>query len=143
MHPILKNILAAIVGIFAGGALNMGIIMISGSIIPPPEGADLTTMESLKASMHLMEPKHFLLPFLAHALGTLAGALITAAIVPKHKMKFALGIGAWFMIGGIANIVMLPSPYWFTVVDLTLAYLPMGYLAGKLMHKKRSEEIAL
>lgn len=138
MNPILKNILAVIAGIIAGGTLNMGIIMISSSVIPPPKGADLTTMESLKASMHLMEPKHFLLPFLAHALGTLAGALVTAAIVSKHKMKFALGISAWFMIGGIANIVMLPSPMWFTFLDLIVAYLPMGYLAGMLLSKKET-----
>ncbi|HRD40433.1 MAG TPA: hypothetical protein PLC65_17520, partial [Bacteroidia bacterium] len=70
MNPILRNIIAVIAGAFGGGAINMALIMVSGSVIPPPEGADITTMEGLKASMHLMEPKHFLMPFLAHALGT-------------------------------------------------------------------------
>lgn len=63
--------------------------MISGSIIPPPEGADNTTMEGLKASMHLFQPKHFLMPFLAHALGTFGGALLTILIVTNRKMLFA------------------------------------------------------
>ena len=45
--------------------------MMSSSLIPPPEGADVTTLEGLKTSMHLFQPKHFLMPFLAHALGTL------------------------------------------------------------------------
>ncbi len=31
MHLILKNILAVLVGIIIGGAVNMGIIMISGT----------------------------------------------------------------------------------------------------------------
>ena len=133
MNPILRNILAVIAGIVVGSGVNMGIIMISGSLIPPPAGADVTTTEGLKASMYLFEPKHFLMPFLAHALGTLAGALIAATIAASHKMKFALGIAVFFLAGGIASVAMLPSPLWFSVTDLVLAYIPMGYLAGKLV----------
>jgi hypothetical protein len=130
MKPIVKNILAVIVGLVAGSAVNMGIIMISGSIIPPPEGAENTTMEGLKASMHLFQPKHFLFPFLAHALGTFVGALLAAIIAANRKMLFALLIGVFFLVGGIVNVLMLPSPLWFTVVDLVLAYIPMAYFAG-------------
>ncbi|HLG02005.1 MAG TPA: hypothetical protein VI731_00320 [Bacteroidia bacterium] len=136
MHPILKNILAVIAGIILGSVVNMGIIMISGSIIPPPEGADVTTSEGLKKSMPLFEPRHFIMPFLAHALGTFTGALLAALIAPSHKIKFALGIGFFFLIGGIASVFMLPSPTWFTVLDLVGAYIPMAYLAGKLVVKK-------
>ena len=136
MNPVLKNILAVIAGIVLGSAVNMGIIMISGSIIPPPEGADVTTAEGLKASMHLFQPKHFIFPFLAHALGTFAGALLTAFIAATHKMTFALVIGAVFLVGGIANVVMLPSPLWFNILDLVAAYIPVSYLAGSLMIKK-------
>jgi hypothetical protein len=137
MNPIVKNILAILAGCIIGSAVNMGIIMISGSIIPPPEGADITTMEGLKASIHLFGPKNFIFPFLAHALGTFAGAFLSVIIAVSHKMKIALGIGVFFLAGGIANIFMLPSPTWFTVVDLVGAYIPMGYFAGKLAEKKQ------
>ena len=136
MNPIIKNILAVFTGIIVGGAVNMGIIMISGSIIPPPEGVDNTTMEGLKAGLHLFQPRHFIFPFLAHALGTFVGALLAAIIAETHKMKFALSIGIFFLAGGIGNIIMLPSPLWFTIVDLVGAYLPMAFLAGKLVVKK-------
>ena len=136
MNPIIKNILSVIAGVILGSAVNMGIIMISGSIIPPPDGADVTTMEGLKASMHLFQPKHFILPFLAHALGTFAGAFLAGLLAVNHKMKFALGIGVFFLMGGIANTFMLPSPIWFTILDLGGAYIPMGYFAGKLVVKK-------
>ena len=139
MNPILRNILAVIAGVIFGSVVNMGIIMVSGSIIPPPDGADVTTTEGLKASMHLFQPKNFIFPFLAHALGTFAGAVITAFVAPNHKMKFALGIGVVFLAGGITNIFMLPSPAWFTVVDLVGAYLPMGYLAGRLVERRTSK----
>lgn len=136
MNPIIKNILAVLVGAIAGSAINMGIIMISSSIIPPPEGVDNTTMEGLKAGIHLFQPKHFVFPFLAHALGTFAGALLAAIIAANRKMLFALVIGGFFLAGGIANILMLPSPIWFTVLDLVGAYFPIAFLAGKLVIPK-------
>lgn len=132
MHPILRNIIAVIAGAIIGSVVNMCIIMVSGSIIPPPGSADVTTMEGLKASMHLFEPKHFLFPFLAHALGTFVGAFLAAKIAGTHKIKFALVIGVLFLIGGIINVIMLPSPLWYTLVDLVGAYIPMAYIAGKL-----------
>lgn len=137
MNPIVKNILAVIVGLVAGSAVNMGIIMISGSVIPPPKGVDNTTVEGLKAGIHLFQPKHFLMPFLAHALGTFVGALLAALIAANRKMLFAFVIGIFFLAGGIANILMLPSPLWFTIVDVVGAYLPMAFLAAKLAPLKR------
>jgi hypothetical protein len=135
MNAILKNILAVIAGGIFGSVVNMGIIMISGSVIPPPDGADVTTMEGLKASLSLFQPKHFLFPFLAHALGTLAGAYLAAVIATSYKTAFAYVIGVFFLVGGIVNVLMLPSPIWFTVIDLGGAYIPMAYLAGKLAVK--------
>jgi len=137
MNPIIKNILAILAGAIAGSAINMGIIMISGSIIPPPEGVDNTNMEGLKAGMHLFQPKHFLFPFLAHALGTFAGAMLAAIIAANRKMLFAFVIGIFFLAGGITNTLTLPSPLWFTILDLVGAYIPMGYMAGKLVLKKQ------
>jgi hypothetical protein len=136
MNPIIKNILAVFAGIILGSVVNMGIIMLSSSVIPPPEGANLTTSEGLKASMHLMLPKHFIMPFLAHALGTLVGSFIAAAIAATNKMKFAIVIGAWFLLGGIVSVFMLPSPIWFTIVDLLVAYIPMAYIAGNIMENR-------
>ena len=135
MNPTVRNIIAVISGVFLGGGLNMIIIMVSSSIIPPPEGADVTTMEGLQASMHLFTPVNFIMPFLAHALGSLAGAFIAARFAASNNMPFAIGVGAWYLLGGIINVMLLPSPVWFAVVDLTLAYLPMAYLAGKIAEK--------
>jgi hypothetical protein len=135
MNPILKNIIAVIAGFLCGSMVNGGIIMISGSVIPPPDGADVTTMEGLKASMHLFEPKHFLMPFLAHALGTFVGAFFAAKLAANHQLKFALGIGLLFLAGGITNVILLPSPLWFSVLDIAGAYIAMAYLAGKIAIK--------
>jgi hypothetical protein len=137
MNPIIKNIIAVIAGFILGSIINMSLITVSGSIIPAPNGADVTTLEGLTATIHLFEPKHFLFPFLAHALGTLGGAFIAAKIAATHKLKFAMSIGFLFLAGGIANIMMLPSPLWFTLVDLVGAYLPMAFVGYQLGSLKK------
>ncbi len=137
MGTIARNVIAVILGALVGGFVNMGLIMVSGQVIPPPEGVDVTNMESLKASMHLFEPRHFLFPFLAHALGALVGAFVASMLAATHRMKFALGIGAFFLLGGVTNVFLLPAPIWFAALDLIGAYIPMGWLGGKLAESLR------
>lgn len=137
MSPIPRNTLAVVAGAVVGSVVNGGLIAISGSVIPPPPGADVTTLEGLRKSIHLFEPRHFLFPFLAHALGTLAGAAVTAALAASRQMALALVIGIVFLAGGVANVLMLPAPMWFNVVDLVGAYLPMAWLGGRLAPMRR------
>ncbi|WP_396638237.1 hypothetical protein [Maribacter sp. R77961] len=136
MNPVLKNILAVLAGLIVGSLVNMGIVMLSGSIIPPPEGGDVTTMEGLKATMHLFEPKHFIMPFLAHALGTLVGAFVAAKIAASRNMLFAVLVGTFFFIGGAISVSSLGGPMWFNALDLIVAYFPMAYLGCKLAGSK-------
>lgn len=136
MNPFLKNIIAVIVGIVVGSIVNMSIISISVSIIPPPEGVDVTTAEGLKAGMHLFKPIHFLMPFLAHALGTFVGAFVAAFIGTKaNKLIVAVIIGVAFLIGGFIMVFQVASPIWFTITDLLFAYLPMAWLGYKMAYK--------
>lgn len=137
MHPILKNFLAIIVGLLVGGSVNMGLILISGSVIPPPEGADLTTMEGLIEAMPLMQPQHFIFPFLAHAIGTLVGAFLTAKLAASYQWYLGIFIGLMFFIGGTVNVMSLPSPLWFNVLDLIVAYFPMAWIGASLAGAKK------
>ncbi|MEQ1595175.1 MAG: hypothetical protein ABL985_08745 [Casimicrobium sp.] len=132
MRNFLRVLFAIVLGLVVGSVVNMALITASGKVIAPPVGADVATMEGLKASMHLFEPKHFLFPFLAHALGALAGAFVAALLAPNRSLVPPMVVGALFLAGGIANVIMLPSPMWFTLVDLLLAYLPTAWLGRTL-----------
>ena len=135
MNKIVRNVLAVITGIVLGSVVNMGVINVQDSFIALPEGVDVTNPESLQSSMHLFEPKHFIFPFFAHAIGTLVGAHLSARIAASHKINFALGIGIFFLIGGISMVFLIPSPIWFAILDLSVAYIPMGWLGGRLATK--------
>jgi len=110
----------------------MGLIMISSIIIPPPAGADLTTLEGLTAAMANLGPEHFIFPFLAHASGTFVAAYITARFSRGRRKTLALLCGLLYFIGGLINVIWLPAPLWFEAIDLLGAYLPMAWLGAKL-----------
>jgi hypothetical protein len=138
MKPIGKNILAVIAGIVVGSFVNIVLVNIGPSVVPLPEGADVSTMENLRDSMRMFTPVNFVFPFLAHALGTLVGAFIAAKFAASHHVMFAMCIGGFFLIGGISAVSMLGGPLWFNVADLLLAYIPMSYLGAALAGRTRS-----
>lgn len=137
MNPIARNILAIVVGFVIGSVVNLGLVNLGMSAVPLPEGADVSTMEGLRESMKMFTPVNFIFPFLAHALGTLTGAFVAAKLAASHQMKFAIGIGVFFLLGGITMVVMCGGPVWFIASDLLLAYIPMGFLGGLLAGRTR------
>jgi len=134
MNVVIKNFLAVILGWLSGSIINMGLIQI-GYIFFPLNDVDVNDMYALAEVMPTLDNEYFIFPFLAHALGTLAGATVAAFIAANHKIKFALAIGGLFLLGGIMVNYMLPGPKWFTILDIIAAYLPMAWLGGKIALK--------
>jgi hypothetical protein len=134
VNRIFKNVLAVIIGWLGGSIVNMGLIELGHKVFPIA-GFDLNDMNSLASLMPTLDPMYFIFPFLAHALGTLVGALLAGRIATTHKMKFSMAIGGLFLVGGIMINFMLPGPTWFAVVDVLIAYIPMAWIGGKLAQK--------
>ncbi len=132
MNPVLRNGLAVVAGFVFGSVVNIGFVNLGMSMVPPPPGVDMSTPEGMTLGMSMLEPKHFLFPFLAHAFGTLAGAAAAARLGASHHAKLAMGVGVLFLCGGLAMVAMVPSPTWFAAVDLIFAYLPMAWIGARL-----------
>ena len=128
MRTLIRNVLAVLAGIIIGSIVNMALIMLSPTLIPPPAGVDVNNAESLRKAMHLFEPRYFIMPFLAHAVGTFFGALAAFLIAASYKAQFAYVIGVVFLYGGVAASFMIAAPAWFIALDLLAAYLPMAWL---------------
>jgi hypothetical protein len=125
MNTLLRNIFALIAGGILGAVVNMSFIVAGSKVFPLPESFE--PMNAMNWDL-----KFFIFPFLAHALGTLAGAFIAAKIAATYKKTFALIVGAFFLIGGTMMVFMLPAPIWFVVLDLAVAYIPMGWLGWRI-----------
>lgn len=138
---LVRNIFAVIAGLALGASVNMLLIVLGPYLIPPPAGVDVTDTQSIAASIELYGPEHFVIPFLAHALGTFLGALVAFLIAASYRSVFAYAIGTIFLAGGISVTFMIPAPIWFTVLDLVVAYLPMSWLGIRLARQLRGENI--
>jgi len=136
MPRVLRLVLAVVAGFIAGSLVNMALISISGSIIPPPPGTDVSTTEGVKAAIPLFGPRHFVFPFLAHSLGTFAGAVVAILLAPGRAAGPGWVVGGLFLLGGIAAAFMIPAPAWFIAVDLVGAYFPAAWLAGRLVSRQ-------
>jgi len=125
---ILRLLIAVLAGSIIGATVNMSIILLQPLTIPLPEGTDVSSMDSLAKAMPNFRIKHFVMPFLAHALGTLVGAFVASIISKNPKQISALIIGGIFLMGGIDMVRQLPSPLWFNILDLVGAYFPMAIM---------------
>lgn len=132
MPPVLRNILSVISGFIIGSMLNLSLLGINGSLIPLPEGVDLSNSEGLAKSMALFQPINFLAPFLAHALGTLVAVWIAVRFASGNHFMIAVIPCVLFLFGGIYSVYLLPAPVWFETVDLLFAYVPMAWLGFKM-----------
>lgn len=134
----MRLLLAVVLGLVVGSVINMALIMASGHVIPPPSGVDMTTAEGIRAALPQLEPRHFVLPFLAHAIGTLVGAFSAARVASQYKLTGALIVGALFFVGGVLAAGMIPAPTWFIAVDSIGAYFPFAWL-GYLLARTRPQ----
>lgn len=140
MPNVVRNVLAVLAGLVIGSVLNMILITISPMVIPHPAGVDVSTAEGLSKAMQVFEPRHFIMPFLAHAVGSLVGALVAYLIAASYKKHIALLVGALFLCGGLAASIMIPAPAWYIALDLLVAYLPMAWLGSKLGARMKQEK---
>ena len=128
MSPLLRNILAVVAGTGACLLFNGLLLDLLMRVIPPPTGFDPNT----PSTYTLLETRHFIAPFLAHAVPSLVGGWLAARLAATRPMTFALVVGALHLLGGIAAAFMIPAPTWFIARDLLVAYLPMAWLGGRL-----------
>ena len=60
MNPVIRNILAVVIGIVVCMGVNGGIIAMSASVIPPPSGVDVNDMESIRRELRICSRRSIL-----------------------------------------------------------------------------------
>ncbi len=129
---MLRCIGAVICGAIAGGVFNMALVLLSWKIYPPPEGANMSDPATMKAYIQSLPTAAFLLILVAHAGGALVGGLVAGLIARQAQLVVGASVGALFLIGGIMNVISIPAPLWFAVIDL-ISYIPSGMVGARLV----------
>jgi|GEM_PF-289570 len=133
MAPKIQNTLAVIGGLIIGGAVNALIIKFGSPLIPVPEGVNPEDIASISAHANEYGAKHFVIPFLAHALGTLVAAIIVCKAAATHKSLLSGLVSGFFLVGGAMMAFLLPAFWKYSIIDVLLAYVPMALIAGSLI----------
>jgi len=137
MTPILKNIIAIIIAIVLGFAINMGVLMISINLLTYPDNFIFGDTDSLNENIHLFEFRHFFVVYLAHTLGTFISAFTVVKLAASRHFILAISFGTLFLMLGLIMSLQIPqSPTWFVIIDLIFAYLPVAWLAYRLAAPK-------
>lgn len=132
MNKYLYYTLWILISLFLGSLANGLIITVGPLIIKYPPSVSFETEASTIHSMKLLRPIHLMIPFVAHAIGTFISTFLMAIYIKKPYMEIAYFMSLLYLIVGIYMVFLIPAPLWFGILDLTLAYIPMGYLGAKL-----------
>jgi hypothetical protein len=129
MAPVVRNVVGVLVGAIVCVLLNGFLLGLMMGLVGTPAGFDPADL----ATFTLLERKHFLSPFVAHAVPSLIGGLIAALVAATRKVTCALIVGGLHLLGGIVAAFIIPAPAWFIALDLSVAYLPMAWIGGKIV----------
>lgn len=132
---MIRGILSIIVGILAGVVTILLLELAGHHFYPPPAGLDPQNVEAFQQYV-ATAPAGMLLSILAAwAGGAFVGGGVAALLSERRRNWHALAVGAIQTMLAIAQFSMVPHPFWFMVLGVTI-FLPMAGLAGLLVGRE-------
>ena len=123
MHSIIKNSLVVLAGAISGTYVSLFLGLILKIYIVGGFAVNI-------GEPSVWETKYFLIPFFSYAGGTIVGALIIAKYSVSHHLVLSIFVGLLFLLRDFS--ILSTMPYWFAFVQISLAYIPMGWFGWKL-----------
>jgi MFS family permease len=126
-----RSILAVLAGVIVGGVLIAAVEAVSSVVYPLPPGVDHHDYESLRQHVEQLPLGAFLFVLAAWAIGTFAGAWVAASLATRARFVHGLVVGAFFLLAGVLNMLMIPHPAWMWAGAL-LVFVVCSYLGARL-----------
>jgi hypothetical protein len=134
---MMRNVIAVVVGLVAGMAVNMAIVMLNTKVLfPMPEGLDWEDKEGFAAYLGTLPWTAFVVVIAAHLGQSFFGGLVAARMSKNKPMLVALIVGALTMIGGLMMLNSTPHPTWMWI-EVPL-YIVTAWAAGNLVITSRT-----
>ena len=138
---MLRNVVAVVVGLALGMAVNLGLIQLNVQVLNPmPSGMDMNDSEQFNAYLATLPTSAFVVTMLAHLGQAFVGGWVAARLGASRPMLLAMIVGVVSLAGGIAAMMMFKGPDWMAV-ELPL-YLVVAWLAGRIEQKRRARQNA-
>lgn len=143
MNSTLKNILATIAGLVAGGVIVALGEMVGSTLFPLPFELDFSDPESamntLALNMDQVPLGSQLAVIFSHLIGTLVGAWIAMKLSADSTVPAYTVIGL-LLVATIMNLLQIPHPLWFDIADVAGVIIG-GFIGIRLSGGKRPSSI--
>ena len=127
---MLRNMCAVLVGLLAGMAFNMVLVILNTLLYPIPEGVDFSNADAMAKYFSSLPLVAFLIVMIAHIGQAFVGGYVAASISKSSPMLVAMIVGSISLLAGVYNMMSLPLPVWMWV-EVPL-YLIAAYAAAKI-----------
>ncbi len=132
---ITKYVLPVVVGAMSGMILITLGEMAIHHMYPLPPGTDLYDADSLAKAMKQMPESALLFLLVNYVISSFLAGIIATLISGRVTLRPALVVGIVLTLAGLYNVIVLPHPMWFSMLNL-LVYLPFVYLGYLAVRKK-------
>ena len=115
---MIRNVVAATVGLVIAFVLIMVIEKVGHMIYPPPPDLDFSDPEAFRPYVATLPILALLFPMFAWMIGTFTGSLVACVIGTVRPLAFVVVVGGLVVAGTIANLIYIPHPLWFSVLSV-------------------------
>lgn len=128
--PMLRRLLAVILGI-VGGVVLIGLLQyVLFMISPPPEGMDLTDPKVMADYIASLEAWKLLLVIVTYAIGAAVGGFLGSRMTDAQPDLVGMVIGLGLTVFALLNLLQIPHPVWFWILAL-LVHVPCALWGSK------------
>jgi len=120
-----------LIGVFVGLAVMLTTVVALEAVgqlaFPRPAGLDFGDPAQARRVMELLPPGALFFVMAGWIAGTAFGACVAATIARELKLSAAIAVGTVMQMLVVANLVMLPHPWWMAIGSALLP-LPSAFL---------------
>jgi hypothetical protein len=128
---IIRSVGAVLVGFIPALLCGLGVEVLSLQLYPFPPGVDPSDLEVCRAHVAQLPAGAFLLGAAGWGLGTLLSSWLATRLGSGRHRAHGIVVGLVLIAAAVTNMLMLPYPVWFWMVNLVV--LPLcTYLGSRL-----------
>ena len=120
-------------GLFSG--LTAGFIVVAlveslaSTMYTRPAELDFGNREAVRTFVDTLPASAFLMVLAAHIMGVFTAGMTSVLVIGKRWFLGPAFLGLLMLIAGIFNLILIPHPAWFGILDL-MVYVPTAIIGG-------------
>jgi hypothetical protein len=131
----LRFVIAAAVGVAIAALVVAGVEAVGHVVYPTPPGLDASNVAQLREYMQTLPLGALFFVLGGWVLATFSGGVVAAMIAATRPYFFSGIVGLFILAGMVANMMLIPHPFWFGVSSIgavAVAAVAAGGAASRL-----------